>query len=351
MRILHLIPTLTGGGAERQLSYLAGELARRGHDVHIAYWHQGIGTLASDGVETTRLETRYAWDPRLLFRILRLIRAWRADVVQTWIVQMDVVGGVASLVTRTPWVLREPTNGTLYAKGFKPKLRLFIARLGAPTIVANSIGGIHYWNEHSPKLARRLIANAVPVDEIDAAIPVAHDRPIVMYAGRLERFKNVDVVIAAAAEVMRELELDVVICGDGPDRARLASIAEELGIASRVRFEGYTTAVWSWTRAADVFLSLSDFEGSPNTVLEAFASNAAAILSDIEAHRVCAANECAVLVPLRDVSATAAAIRDALVDREGARQRASAARKHVEAMSIAAMTDAYEALYRERTAR
>ena len=37
MRILHVIPNLSGGGAERQLSYLAPELVRMGHEVHIAY--------------------------------------------------------------------------------------------------------------------------------------------------------------------------------------------------------------------------------------------------------------------------------------------------------------------------
>jgi hypothetical protein len=36
MRILYCIPDLDYGGAEKQLSYLAAEMARRGHEVHIA---------------------------------------------------------------------------------------------------------------------------------------------------------------------------------------------------------------------------------------------------------------------------------------------------------------------------
>ena len=35
MRILHLIDSLGGGGAERQLAYLAGGLVARGHEVHV----------------------------------------------------------------------------------------------------------------------------------------------------------------------------------------------------------------------------------------------------------------------------------------------------------------------------
>ena len=42
MKILHCISSFLAGGAERQLSYLAPELARRGHEVHIAYLEAGI---------------------------------------------------------------------------------------------------------------------------------------------------------------------------------------------------------------------------------------------------------------------------------------------------------------------
>ena len=41
MKILNIIPGLGGGGAERQLSYLAPHMAQVGHEVHIAYIHEG----------------------------------------------------------------------------------------------------------------------------------------------------------------------------------------------------------------------------------------------------------------------------------------------------------------------
>ena len=53
----------------------------------------------------------------------------------------------------------------------------------------------------------------------------------------------------------------------------------------------------------------------------------------------------AFFAPLRDVAATAAAIRHALADREEAASRARNARRRVESMSITAMADAYEEVY------
>lgn len=348
MRILHMIPTLTGGGAERQLGYLSRELVRRGHDVRVAYILSGVATWVNDEVLTIHLSAESAWDPRLLKQTVALLRSWRPDILQTWIVQMDVVGGLAAAATRTSWVLREPTSGVFYQRGIKAKLRLAIARTWSDAVVANSADGLAYWSQRAPWLEHRLIANAVAIDDIDGAPNTKlGPRPVGLFAGRLETLKNVDVMLAAAAEVMRDTNLEVVICGDGPDRARLEMIAQDLGHAEQVRFIGYAPDVWRYMKAAAFFVSLSDFEGCPNSVLEAFASGAPAILSDIPAHRGIADETSAVFVPVRDVPATAAAMRHTLADRTMAATRASVARSRVEKFSIGAMTDAFERLYED----
>ena len=116
---------------------------------------------------------------------------------------------MAAALTRTPWVLREPNTGQFYHGRAKAWLRKAIARLAASAIVANSPGGAAYWSS-------QLIPNAVPLAEIDA-VPRADlgASPTVVYAGRLEAIKNVDVVIAAAARVEG---VRLIICGAGPRR-------------------------------------------------------------------------------------------------------------------------------------
>jgi glycosyltransferase involved in cell wall biosynthesis len=346
MRILHMIPTLTGGGAERQLEYLAAELARRGHDVRVAYMHDGSGPWRGAPAEAVKLAPLRPWDPRLVTRTVSLLREWRPDVLHTWIVQMDVVGGIAAKLAGTPWVLREPTSAVFYRQAIKARLRIAVARAGAAAVAANSAGGIDYWTRHAPKLRRLLIENAVPLEAIDATPAATFARPTALYAGRLETLKNVNVAIAAAAEVMRETDLELLICGDGPERARLEGLARELGVGDRVRFAGFVESVWPAMKAARFFVSLSDFEGQPNAVLEAFAAGTPAILSDIPPHRAIA-DDAAASFAAREPGAVAAAMRRMLADPSAAAAQARAARRRVEARSIGAMTDAYERLYRE----
>src|ERR1017187_10569772 len=76
LRILHCIATMEGGGAERQLSYLAPALAERGWDVHLAIIRDGPNRagLHRAGVQVHILPVRSPYDPRLPLMLLRLVK-------------------------------------------------------------------------------------------------------------------------------------------------------------------------------------------------------------------------------------------------------------------------------------
>jgi len=342
MKILLLIPTLTGGGAERQLAYLASELQRRGHGVLTGFVYPGNGVWPGD-LATHRFRARKPWNPMLVRDIVRLIRSWKPDVVQTCLPMMDVFGGIAAAIARVPFLLREPNSGESYPPGVKPWLRLRVARHAAAGIIANSHGGADYWARRAPRLPRILIPNGVAVEAIAAAgpIPRPEHAAVGVYTGRLERQKNVDVFLRAAAEVMAERDLILYLCGQGAERANLEALAAELGIAGRVHFTGFVPNVWSYQRAADFAVLLSDYEGHPNAVSECFAAGTPMILSANEAHRRIAADGEALLVPLQNIAATAAAIREILRNRGAALERAERAKRLASGWSIAGMTDAY----------
>src|ERR1051325_11600251 len=125
MRVLHCIPHLIHGGAQRQLALIAAEHSRGGHDVHIALVHRGQNAELLEETATHIHEVGGGnhRDPSILFQLIRLLRRVQPDLVQTWLMPMDVVGGMAALATGVPWILSERASRDAYEKSWRNRVR------------------------------------------------------------------------------------------------------------------------------------------------------------------------------------------------------------------------------------
>ena len=288
MKILYCIPTLGNGGAERQLSYLAVELQRTGHEVHVASSRGGpnLDRLKQAGVHWHCVGGVSNRDPIIFLRLALLMRRLRPDIVQTILAPMDIIGGAAALLTRTPWILKESSSAPLYVDGLRSKFRSALGR-HADGIISNSTGGDAYWQSVRTANSRYVIRNAIPFTDIDEAAARANrnGEKVVLFAGRLDAGKNVQNLILALAEIANDVPFIALICGDGPLRQQLENLASEAGIAHRVVFAGYVSNIWTLMKGAHAVVSLSRFEGCPNVVIEAMACGCPLVVSDIPAHR------------------------------------------------------------------
>ena len=110
------------------------------------------------------------------------------------------------------------------------------------------------------------------------------DAPVVLCVSRLVPIKNVGLFVDVIALVRRHRpDMQAVVVGDGPLESALAQKASALGVADAIRFAGYVeqTNLPRWYRAADVFALSSDFDNSPNVVLEAMASGLPVVATDV----------------------------------------------------------------------
>jgi glycosyltransferase involved in cell wall biosynthesis len=118
------------------------------------------------------------------------------------------------------------------------------------------------------------------------AVARGPDRPsgprIVLTVGRVERYKNVDLIIRAFSGVRAEATL--VVVGDGPDRPRLERLAAGAG---RVRFAGRVSdaELEALLSVADVVTSASDHEAFGLAVADGLTAGAQVVASGIPAHR------------------------------------------------------------------
>lgn len=147
-----------------------------------------------------------------------------------------------------------------------------------------------------PERKVRRIPNGVHLDRIDEAEPglpdgvdPADDAFLVGNAAMLYEQKAQDTLIRAIAGLNERTDrpVELLICGDGPERCRLESLAERRGVAERVHFAGLVErrAVYAMVKAVDAFAMPSRWEGFCSAVAEALGAETATVLSDIDTFR------------------------------------------------------------------
>lgn len=336
LRVLHCIPSVDGGGAEKQVALLAPLLSAQGLDIHLAarFTDQEMDFFTRCGVVCHRLPNGHHLAPRFLAATWRTVSRVKPDLVHAWLTPMIVTAGAAASTLGIPWVLSECSSQACYG-GLKERLRQAIGRK-AHAVAASGRTGLDVW-PRTP--IGRVVSSAVDIDAISRARMVTGLQGfVVLSACRLVASKRVDLLIRAVAGKPGIL---LVLLGDGPERARLQDLAQRLGV--NALFLGHRADVANWMKAADIFASASEYEGLPSAVLEAAAAGAPLLLSDIPAHREAAGDGALYVTDL------GAGIERLRADAALRRSLAKRAARHVRPMAAELVTEQLIDLYREVT--
>ncbi|SPP63640.1 glycosyltransferase family 4 protein [Nitrospira lenta] len=262
------------GGAEVLTFALRDELRRLGHDVRLFASSAGASSASPEADYLcygtlsrfrTLLQTLNPW---AFVRLRRVIREFQPDVVHVRMFLTQLSPLILPLIRRIPALYHVVWYRPICLTGTK------LLPTGAPC--QSPAGHVCYRNACVPlrdwiplqfqmwlwrkwrHAFRRIVANSRAVQEslvadgiepvevihngvmVESLTRVLSATPVAVFAGRLVSEKGVDVLLHAFARVVRDLpEAQLLLAGEGPERAKLAALAEQLNISKQVTFLGH----------------------------------------------------------------------------------------------------------------
>jgi glycosyltransferase involved in cell wall biosynthesis len=289
VRLLAVISTLDGGGAERQMVLLLKHLDRSRFEPTLCLLsNQGpFRDHVPADVPVVSLEKGSRGDaPRVVAQLARLVRQTRPHVILSKLDYTNIVAALANGLSRTSTqlvvveeaVLSLELPDTRYQRLRRALLQWSYRR--SATVVAPSPGVAADLRDNVGVRAPAfdVIPNMVDISAVQrAAKDHARHRfsdsalPLIATMGRLTRSKGQGDLLCAIALLHERCPCNLLLVGDGDDRGRLETMAHDLGIADHVAFAGFLANPFALVVQADVFISPSYRESFGNAIIEAMA--------------------------------------------------------------------------------
>jgi N-acetyl-alpha-D-glucosaminyl L-malate synthase BshA len=172
--------------------------------------------------------------------------------------------------------------------------------------------------------------------------------PLAVHVSNFRKVKRVPWLVEAFAQASEGTQAELVLVGDGPDRAEAAERARTLGLGKRARFLGERDALPELLAPADIFLLTSSEESFGLSALEALSCGVPVVATAVGGvPEVVRDGETGLLSPADDLARFAGRVRELLFDRERAQRLGANARADVlQRFAQEPIVDRYEAVYR-----
>lgn len=320
MKIVFLAYLHGYGGAERQIILLANAMSERGHDVTLISVCDGnICYALGRGIKYRHLPDRRKNALRLITRyidIKKQLEELRPDVtVSFWFQSAYLTAAMPKAVTGKVVYSERGDPGDREYTGLMGLIRrLALPRIDAFAFQSKAAQG---YFDKSVRRRSAVIPNPVFVKAEDFP-EVCRRRKAIVTVGRLHPQKNQRLLINAFALIAdRFPEYTLEIYGDGELKNALKNQINSLGLRDRVFLMGTSDRVHELMRGAELFVLSSDYEGLPNTLMEAMALGMPCVSTDCRpggARELIDDGKNGVIVPVNDCRRLADSIAELLSD-------------------------------------
>ncbi|HLP78292.1 MAG TPA: glycosyltransferase [Candidatus Paceibacterota bacterium] len=285
LKVCFLAGTLGQGGAERQLFHILHALHGCGAALRVLclrkgeFWEEPIKNLGVPVIHIGRATSKLG----RLFRIVAELRRDRPQIIQSQHFFLNAYAAMTARMLGLVGIGALRSNGLMELKDCG---RMGWVNLHAPHVLAaNSQAAMQYATEQRVSPARLFfLANVVDAAGFRPAESRRAGPVRLISVGRLISSKRFDRFISLVAKLRLRLncEINGIIVGDGPVERNLREQVAALGLPpSVIEFRGSLADLAPVYREADVFVMTSEYEGTPNVLLEAMASGLPVVSTNV----------------------------------------------------------------------
>lgn len=349
-KLIFLIPSLAGGGAERVVSTLLPFLARHFDLTLVLLENRRSYPVPAEMPVVTLsrpLNSHTAHVTRIPYHVLALaslVRKKRTEIVMSFIEQANIINILASNITGHQTVISQRTNPRQQFEG-KGLLGKVISQTSA-RLYPKAVRIIAVSNRIKEIIVsdykldvRRIAVIPNPVDmasvaELSKKEPfTALPRDYLIHVGRLNvKTKAHDILLNAFKKLHTfHPDLKLILVGDGPDKRQIQAMINDLDLAELVILAGWQDNVYPLMARAKALVLCSRYEGWPNVLVEAMACGCPVVATDCQTgpREIMGDHKYGLLVPVDDPEALVHSMQMLLTDescrayfQEQARKRA-----------------------------
>lgn len=289
MKIMQVIPAFRLAGAEVMCENLCIALKNAGETV-IAVSLYSEKTAITDrlekaGVHIEYLDKKLGFDPSIIFKLVRLFKREKPDVVHTHIYASKygliaaVLAGIEKKV-HTVHNVAQKEQGNLGKKVNSFMYKHFdVVPVALSQEVRKSISDVYGLCEDSVPT----IFNGIDLSKCLTKTNYKVNKIFeILHIGRFMQVKNHEILIRAFADfVKRHPSSKLQLLGEGELFTRMQDLAQTLGVADKVDFLGLQSNVYPYLHDADVFCLPSEYEGVPMTLIEAMGTSLPIIAGNV----------------------------------------------------------------------
>ena len=375
IKVLHIITGLSTGGAEIMLYKLVSKMDRSCFDIYVVSLTD-IGPVGEKikklNIPVVAVGMKRGWRGFLsfseFFRLLKIVKNYKPDVIQTWMYHSDLIGGLVGKILKVPviWNIRQSNFNPKYNKKttiWTAKICTKFSKILPEKIICCSYASK---NVHS-KLGYDenkmvVIPNGFDLDvfspdkqgreKVRKELGLDDKTIVVGFAARFDPQKDHKNFFEAVRIVHKVYpNVHFLLCGDGInwDNKKLKEWIEKSGVKKVTHLLGRRDDMKDIYNSIDIFCSSSSYgEGFPNVIGEVMACEVPCVVTDVGDSAIIV-KDTGFVVPSKNPEALAEAIIKMIEMGEGKRKElGKRARDRIkENYLIEKIVKNYEQLYKK----